>query len=500
MGRPADQAAARLLRGVECVWRADDQTIDVGIVAHYHQPMKGTDFRGDVCSPSAGAIGVKEISKTGRRVGEADPACVGSRRAEGEADDIVEAIREVLPGNFDLLVGQLLLDAGAPIFTGFGLERGIPEIAKLVVIKLVETRLLDALSVEDAITCISPKSFSVAQGDGRTDTRDDTRAEIGVGFGACTEIQGHARTGQVLEVQESTLIVAANVSDIQGGYRGILYFVLIAGGGAKLRQKIARLCAQICAVVLIVVVGREITEFRRGKGCRIGLRTEGVWVGGVETLFGIKAVLAVVRFTAADLVMPMGTGREVPVGARIENMECIALVAAGRLEDGFAGNSRFAGVVAQRKAKLVSIAEGIPDVSGQRAVKEVIIGTLPRSLQVGGRAGIIERAQQAAELPAAASGRETTAFTKSAELGNASGSAMGEKLNYSGDCVGAVDGALRTADNLDFVDVIEGEVREVHGAAGRIYGRPINKHFDKIGITAVEENGSCPAFGTRPAN
>ena len=70
-------------------------------------------------------------------------------------------------------------------------------------------------------------------------------------------------------------------------------------------------------------------------------------------MLGIKTVLAVVRFTAADLVMPMRTGREVPVGARIENMKCIALVAAGRLEDGFAGNSRFAGVVAQREAKLM---------------------------------------------------------------------------------------------------------------------------------------------------
>ena len=150
MGRPADQTVARLFRGIERVWRADDETIDVGIVAHQHEPMKGSGFRSDVCSPSAGAIGVEEISKTGWCVGEADPAGVGGR-AEGEADDIVEAIREVLAGNFDLFVCQLLLDAGAPIFTGFGLERGIPEIAKLVVIKLVETRLFDALSLSDIL-------------------------------------------------------------------------------------------------------------------------------------------------------------------------------------------------------------------------------------------------------------------------------------------------------------------------------------------------------------
>src|SRR5256885_5622531 len=154
MGRPADRTVARLFRGIERVWRADDETIDVGIVAHQHEPMKGSGFRSDVCSPSAGAIGVEEISKTGWCVGEADPAGVGGR-AEGEADDIVEAIREVLGGYFDLVVCQLLLDAGAPIFAGFGLERGIPEIAKLVVIDRKSTRLNSShLVISYAVFCL----------------------------------------------------------------------------------------------------------------------------------------------------------------------------------------------------------------------------------------------------------------------------------------------------------------------------------------------------------
>src|SRR6266849_527202 len=141
------------------------------------------------------------------------------------------------------------------------------------------------------------------------------------------------------------------------------------------------------------------------------------------------------------------------------------------------------------------MAEGIAEISGERAVEEVIIGTLPGGLQVGGRGGIIEWAQQATELAAAASRGEATTFTKNAEFGNASCSAMGEKLNHAGDCVCAVDGALRAADNLNFVNVIEGEIREVHRATGWIYRRAVNEHLSKIGISAVEENGSRPAFG-----
>src|SRR5256885_5504742 len=116
---------------------------------------------------------------------------------------------------------------------------------------------------------------------------------------------------------------------------------------------------QTCAlpILLIVVVGREIAEFRRGNGCRIGLRTEGLWVGGEEALLGIEAVLAVGRFTAADLVMPVPAGGEVPVGIGVENMECVALVTAWRREYRLARKFRFACVVSQREAKRGWIAE-----------------------------------------------------------------------------------------------------------------------------------------------
>src|SRR6267142_683890 len=99
MGRPADQTVARLLRRVESVGCADHETIDIGIIADEHQPVKWAGLNGDVCSASAGTISVEEISKTGRCVREADAARVGGRRSgrwqgrtEGKADDVVETI------------------------------------------------------------------------------------------------------------------------------------------------------------------------------------------------------------------------------------------------------------------------------------------------------------------------------------------------------------------------------------------------------------------------
>src|SRR6267143_6396099 len=134
---------------------------------------------------------------------------------------------------------------------------------------------------------------------------------------------------QIVEVEKSTLIVAANVADIQERYAGILDFVLIAGGGAKVAKEIAGRSAHICAVVLIAVVGGEIAEFPSRNGLRILLRTAGERVGGEETLFGIEAVLTVVGFTAGDLVIPVLAGVEVPATVGLEDMQCVALVEAG---------------------------------------------------------------------------------------------------------------------------------------------------------------------------
>src|SRR2546421_10879829 len=95
----------------------------------------------------------------------------------------------------------------------------------------------------------------------------------------------------------------------------------------------------------------EIAEFRSRDGLRILLRTAGKRVGGEETLLEIEAVLAVVGFTAADLGMPMSASGEGPAGGRVENMECVALVAARGVGKYFARKFRLPGGVVARETK-----------------------------------------------------------------------------------------------------------------------------------------------------
>src|SRR5882762_5370059 len=73
--------------------------------------------------------------------------------------------------------------------------------------------------------------------------------------------------------------------------------------------------------------------------------------------------------------------------------------------------------------------------------------------------------------------------------------AMGKGLDYPGDGVGAVECAFGTAQDFDFIDVVEREIGKVKRAAGQIYCRAIDKHFGLIGIAAIQEDPGKAAFG-----
>ncbi len=83
-----------------------------------------------------------------------------------------------------------------------------------------------------------------------------------------------------------------------------------------------------------------------------------------------------VRFRAANLMMPMRAAGELPVGVGAEIVEVVDLVEARRREQGLAGNARFAGVVAKREPKLIGFVEGVAEVSGDGAIPEGVVGTL----------------------------------------------------------------------------------------------------------------------------
>src|SRR6266481_5251144 len=148
--------------------------------------------------------------------------------------------------------------------------------------------------------------------DGLPKAPNDARAEIGVGFGAPAKIERNAGIRAVAEIQKAGLIVAASVGDVERGKKGILDFVLISGGDAEIGEQVARLSAHIRAVVLSAAVAGEVAEVGGRDGCGIRLGTEGVGIGGEETLEGIEVVLASVGFATADLVVPVLAGRNIP--------------------------------------------------------------------------------------------------------------------------------------------------------------------------------------------
>src|SRR5262249_16107678 len=109
--------------------------------------------------------------------------------------------------------------------------------------------------------------------------------------------------------------------------------------------------------------------------------------------------------------------------------------------------------------------------------------------------GIIEVADEAAELRAAASGIEISAFGKEGGFGNARCAAMSENLNDAGNRVGAVDRGLGAAHDFDFVNVVEREVGEVHGVAVCVYRVAVDQDLAVGGAAAIEEDRGRAAFG-----
>ena len=337
---------------------------------------------------------------------------------------------------------------------------------------MVEAWLLDALTVEDPVQRVAPKSLSVTQDQGCSGPWNNARAKIGIGFGAPAEIQRNAAMRPVAEIQKSRLIVPASVRDIDERKESVFDFVLIACGDAEVRKQIARLSARVSAVILKPAV----------------------------TVHRVVVVLASVRFPGADLRAPVPASGKNPPGAGAENMLKISLAQVGRFERGLSGDPCDAVVVAQHQAELIGVTEGVAEIAGEGAIQKIIVRSLAVGLQVGCGGGIVARAEQAAELCSAATRGKSATFTKDGELRNARGAAVGEELDDAGNRIGAVDGAFGPVNDFHFIDVVQGEIGKIDGTAGRIDGRAINEHFGEIGISAVEENGRGPAFGTCPAN
>ncbi len=107
---------------------------------------------------------------------------------------------------------------------------------------------------------------------------------------------------------------------------------------------------------------------------------------------------------------------------------------------------------------MIRTGEVVAEVAGEAAVQEGIVHALAIGLKVGACGGVVEFAEETADLRAAAGGRKTAAFGKKIEFRNSRGALVAEDLYYAGHGVGTVKGAFGAMNDLDFVDVIEGEI------------------------------------------
>src|SRR5258708_7840320 len=395
-----------------------------------------------------------------------------------KTDNVVEAGVEIVCGEFPAIRGEFLLEPCGPILACLRLEIGISRETRIGAEALIEAGLFDSLTVEGVVTRVTEEAFAVAQRVGAANAGHDAGAKIAVGLDAAAEVEREPRNGRVTEVEITGLIVTAQMARRSELDAPVLHFVLVADGCEEIARDIAGLRVDGRAVELEQGIERKT----------ISLICE--------------AVLASVGVRADQLVMPVGAGSEFPTGVGGKNLLAVALKKVRNSARGKrgAGNAGIAGVVTKRDVELVGVGKGVAKISRERAIHEVVVGTLAVSPEIGGGAGIVEFAEDAAEVCATARGGQVPPPRINTECGNASISAVREELDDAGTGIAAVNGTFDAADDFHFVDVFGGDAGKIHGAAGRIDRRTVHEDLGEVGIAAVQKNRGRAAERSRAAD
>src|SRR5260370_3800230 len=192
-------------------------------------------------------------------------------------------------------------------------------------------------------------------------------------------------------------------------------------------------------------------------------------------------------------MLPMRAGVEVPVEISGENVERVAgCRISGKLER-WARSARKAGVATNVEADAIGVGKLVAEITGEGTIEESIVPSLAIGLEgrTGGR--VIEGTKKAAELTASARAGKAAAFGKKIERRDARGSLVSEELNDAGHGIAPVKSAFRAMNDLDLIDIVEGEVGKTDETAGIVYRRAINEDFGVIGVSAVEEESGQAA-------
>src|SRR5260370_35862325 len=191
-------------------------------------------------------------------------------------------------------------------------------------------------------------------------------------------------------------------------------------------------------------------------------------------------------------MLPMRAGVEIPVETSGENVQCVAGCRIGGTLERWAGSAGKAGVATEGEADTIGVGKLVAEIAREGAMEESVVLSLAIRLEVGTGGRVIKGTEKAADLRAAASAGKTAAFGKKIEGRGTRDSLVREKLNNARHGVATVKRALRAVDDLHFIDVIEGEIRETDKTAGVIDRHAINENLCVIRISAIEKDG-CKA-------
>ena len=333
---------------------------------------------------------------------------------------------------------------------------GISGTAWIGVERFERRRLFDSPAVGRTQPSVSQKTFGVTQNEHGASARHHARAKTGVRLGAASGAQSEARNGRPAAIEKASLVITVGL-----GASDVFHFLLIAGRDCATPERVSGLREAAGTIGLI----RKVSEWREAA----------------------DAVIAGLH--AGEMMAPMAARLEVPGEVRRKLLEIVKGQRIGRKEERLPGSASETGIAANAHAQFMVFGKAVAEISRDAAVEKSIVHTLAVSVRVRAGSGIIQFAEQAAHSRAATGGGKATTFGEKIDLRNTGCAAMTDNLNYTGHGVGAVEGAFRTVDDFDLVDVVESEIGEVEVATGKIDGSTVDEHFGKGGAAAVNKDG-----------
>ena len=142
-----------------------------------------------------------------------------------------------------------------------------------------------------------------------------------------------------------------------------------------------------------------------------------------------------------------------------------------------------AGAQAQRRP----VGQLHADVPALQRVRVVVVRTLTHGVELVAEQVVVEAAIGAGERCISVRRAQVSAVRAETQFGNGRAAGAGKDLHHAGHGVGAVERALRAANELQTVRSGQGKHAEVEDSAGIVDGNTVHNHFVVGGLAAAHE-------------